>query len=79
MVRSGKMGLTAAPLGGEDEGLSGGQHHGLPGRGDAGEALQEVEEVVLQRQRAWTHGLSELPLSDSAGRANHNTRKRSSA
>ena len=43
------MGLTASPLGGENEGLSGGQHHGLPGRGNAGEALQEVEEVVLQR------------------------------
>ena len=43
------MGLAAPPLGGENEGLSGGKHHGLLGRGDAGEALQEVEEVVLQR------------------------------
>ena len=73
------MRLTAAPLGGEDEGLPGGERHGLLGRGNASEALQEVEEVVLQRQRAWTHGLSELPLSDSAGRANYGTRQRSGA
>ena len=43
------MRLAAAPLGGEDEGLPGGEHHGLLRRGDAGEALQEGEEVVLQR------------------------------
>ena len=74
-----KTRLTAAPLRGENEGLPGGEHHGLLSRGNTSEALQEVKEVVLQRQGAWTHRLSELPLSDSAGRANHNTRKRSSA
>jgi hypothetical protein len=42
------MGLAALPLGGEDEGLSGGKHHRLPGRGDTSEALQKIEEVVLQ-------------------------------
>ena len=73
------MCLAAAPLGGEDKGLPGGEHHGLLGRGGAGEALQEVEEVLLQTQRAWTHGLSELPLPDSKGRADHGTHKRSSA
>ena len=70
------MRLTAAPLGGEDKRLPGGERHGLLGRRNASEALQEVEEVVLQRQRAWTHGLSELPLSDSVGRADHGTRQR---
>ncbi len=79
IVPGGKMRLAAAPLGGEDEGLSGSEHYGLLGRGDAGEALQEVEHVVLQIQCAWTYGLSELPLPYSAGRANHGTRKRSSA
>jgi hypothetical protein len=78
-VHGDKMRLTAAPLGGEDEGLPGGEPHGLLGRGNASETLQEVEEVVLQRQRAWTHGLSELPLSDSPGRANYGTRQRSGA
>ena len=78
MVPSDKMRLAAAPLGGEDEGLPGSEHHGLLSRGDAGEALQEGEHVVLQIQRAWAHGLSELPLSYSAGRANHGARKRSS-
>ena len=73
------MRLAAAPLGGEDEGLPGSEHHGLLGHGDAGEALQESEHVVLQIQRAWAHGRSELPLSYSAGRANHRTRKRSGA
>ena len=79
MVPSDKMRLAAAPLGGEDEGLPGGEHHGLLGRGDAGEALQEGEEVLLQIQRAWRHGLSEPPLPDSKGRADDSTRKRSSA
>src|SRR5262249_8869351 len=79
MVPGGKMRLAAAPLGGEDEGLPGSEDHGLLRRGDAGEALQEVEEVVLQRQCAWAHGLSELPLSYSTGRANHGTGKRSRA
>jgi hypothetical protein len=79
VVDGNKMCLAAAPLGGEDEGLPGGEHHGLLRRGNASEALQEVEEVVLQIHRAWAHGLSELPLSDSAGRANHSTRKRSRA
>jgi len=41
------MHLTAAPLGGEDEGLPGREDHGLLRRGDAGEALQEGEEVIL--------------------------------
>ena len=79
MVRGDKMRLAAAPLGGEDERLPGGEHHGLLGQGDAGETLQEGEHVILQRQRAWEHGLSELPLPYSTGRANHRTRKRSSA
>ena len=79
MVPGNKMRPAAAPLGGEDEGLPGGEHHGLLGHGDAGETLQEGEHVVLQRQRAWAHGLSEMPLPYSAGRANHGTRKRSSA
>jgi len=74
-----KMRLAAAPFGGEDEGLPGGKDHGLLRRGNTGEALQEGEEVILQRQRAWAHGLSELTLSDSPGRANHDTRKRAGA
>ena len=79
MVHGDKMHLTAAPLGGEDEGLPGGEHHGLLGQGDAGETLQEGEHVILQRQRAWEHGLRELPLPYGTGRANHGTRKRSGA
>ena len=47
LVPGDKTRLTAAPLGGEDEGLPGGEHHGLLGRGNAREALQEAEEVVL--------------------------------
>ena len=73
------MRLDAAPLGSEDEGLPGRKHHGLLRRGDAGEALQEVKEVILQRQHAWAHGFSELSLSDSVGRTDHSTRKRSGA
>ncbi len=79
MVRGDKMRLAAAPLRSKDKGLPGGEHYGLLGHGDAGEALQEVEKVILQRQRAWAHGLSEPPLSDSKGRANHGTRKCPSA
>jgi len=79
MARGGKMRLAAAPLGGQDEGLAGSKHHGLLGCGNASEVPQEIEEVGLQRQRAWAHGLSELPLSYSAGRADHGARKRSRA
>jgi hypothetical protein len=73
------MGLAAPPLGGENEGLPGGKHHGLPGRGNASETLQEVEEVVLQRYDAWPHRLSELPLPDNKGRSDHGTRKHAGA
>ena len=55
MVPGGKMCLAATPLGSEDEGLPGGEHHGLLRRGDAGEALQEGEEVILHVQRTRAH------------------------
>ena len=65
------MRLAAPPLGGEDQRLPGGEHHRLLGRGDAGEALQEVEYVVLQTQRSWAQGLGALSLPDRERRTDH--------
>jgi hypothetical protein len=42
------MRVTALPLRGDHEGSPGGKNHRLLGRGDASEALQEVEEVILE-------------------------------
>jgi hypothetical protein len=70
------MRLAAPPLGGEDQGLPGGKYHRPLGRGNAGEALQEVEHIVLQTQRFWPQRLGEFPVPDRAGRtdpaASHN-------
>ena len=73
------MGLAAPPLGGKHQGLPGRQYHRLPGGGEAREALQEVEKVVLQTQSVWLHRLGELALSDSKGWTDHGAGKGSGA
>src|SRR5690242_4219510 len=63
-----KMDLTAPQLGGQHQGPPGRQGHRLAGGGEAREALQEAEKVVLQAQRAWLHRLGELAVPDDKGR-----------
>ena len=69
------MGLATTQLGGKHQGLPGRQYHWLSAGGEAREALQEVEKVVLQTQSVRLHRLGELALPDSKGRTNHGAGK----
>src|SRR5712691_1880559 len=73
------MRLTAPPLGGKNQRSPGGEGHRLLGRGDASEALQEVEEVILQTQCSWSYRRGAFALLDREGWTNHRASKTSGA